>query len=187
LLILIVLPAMMLMACNSQPSQSPAPLVPSDAEQAAAQAQASAAEMRQTVNRLVADNQMLTREMHDLQRRIMDQATMLSELSQQASRLEGAALSRASAGDGTGAASAVRPGSQASTATSGFGSFVLYLLIFIVAIIVIYFIYRALKPRPFEDDEDDDFSSFDDDFGFEDEDEDEDADKGGKKKDDDDK
>jgi hypothetical protein len=182
-----VLPALVLIACNSQPSQSPAPLVPSDAEQAAAQAQAAAAEMRQTVNRLVADNQMLTREMHDLQRRIMDQATMLSELNQQASRLEGAALARSNAEDGTGAASAVRPGSQAGTSTGGFGSFVIYLLIFIVAIVVIYFIYRALKPRPFEDDEDDDFSSFDDDFGFEDEEDDEESDKGGKKKSDEDK
>jgi len=189
LLILTVLPMLLLVACGQE---SPAPQAtttapqPTDAEQAQRQAQSAAADMRQGINRLVTENQMLTRELHDLQRRVMDQSSQLQELSQSASRLEAAATARISmaARDDVAAAPEPRPERTAG----GIGSFLLFLVFLIVALIVIYFIYRALKPRPFEDDEDDDFSSFDDDFGFDDEEEDDDlGDDADKKKDDENK
>ena len=191
LLIVAIVPMMLLVACTNQDSnaqgQAPAPLVPSDTEQAARQAQAAAEEMRQTINRLMQENQQLTRELHAMQGRVMAQGSTLSNLSQQASRLEGAVAAAGAGGDA--AAIAQQQAAQRDAdAKSPFGSLVLIIIFALVALIVIYFIYRALKPRPFEDDEDDDFSSFDDDFGFDDEeDDDESADEDKKQDDEDDK
>ncbi len=196
LLIVAIVPMMLLVACTNQDSnaqgQAPAPLVPSDTEQAARQAQAAAEEMRQTINRLMQENQQLTRELHAMQARAMDQGSTLTNLSQQASRLEGAVAAAAAGAGGDAAAIAAIAQQQAAQrdadAKSPFGSLVLIIIFALVALIVIYFIYRALKPRPFEDDEDDDFSSFDDDFGFDDEeDDDESADEDKKQDDEDDK